>query len=614
MQPGVSGGPGGSAPTTTGGNTGSVMSPIPGAPVGAGQPPVSEAAAPPVYDWTMFGYDLGNTRNNVSETKLSVATVAGLQKRWTTRAGSGNGGLTSTPLVVDGTLYVCEHPGPLSAYTASTGVLKWSKSGLGRVRCGTPLVTEDRVYVSVGDALHAHNREDGAEIWVKNYMVTLTLTDGSPIQAGDKIVVGVGTYQVINSGPYTAKGIIVAFNKDGSEAWRVVPAGDDTTGISVWSSPAIDTKRGVLYIGTGQAYQQPAGPNSDAIMAIDYNTGEVKWVNQFHMGDVYTDAIGGMDWDIGAAPNLFQVKGVDAVGAGSKGALWRAVNRDTGETLWEKNLGNPSALGGVMAAAAVADGRIFVAHKLSGSLNGGTSELIALNMDDGTPAWPAPVAMPAFTWGGITHANGVVYTSIQNGSVFALDAKDGKQLWTTRLANGCAGGPTISNGWLYVPSGYTGLGPNTSGADLNAFSLEGDDGGPPPPPPAGGMPPPEKQGGPAFMKAMDALRNNHGCIGGFCHGDSGGLNLQATPEEQYKALVGADKMGAPTGDSTTTGMCSGRKRVVPGDAAASVLFQKVSGMPMCGEPMPTSGSGIMGLSTDEVESVRAWIADGAKFE
>jgi outer membrane protein assembly factor BamB len=388
----------------------------------------------------------------------------------------------------------------------------------------------------------------------------------------------------------------------------------------VWSSPAVDEKRGLLYIGTGQAYTRPAGPNSDSIMAIDYNSGDVKWVNQFHKDDVYTDATGGTDWDIGAAPNLFVAGGVDAVGAGSKGGLWRAVNRDTGETLWERNLGNPSALGGVMAAAAVADGRIFVAHKITGSLNGGTSELTALKTEDGTDAWSAPISMPAFTWGAITHANGVVYTSIQNGSVFAIDAKDGKQLWTTRLANGCAGGPSISNGWLYVPSGYTGLGPNTRGADLNAFSLEGDDGEPPPPttvpvgdPGAGGA---MMSGGAAFAKVMDVLSNNHGCIGGFCHGESGGLNLQATPTEQYTSLLGADKMGAPTGtgDTNATGMCGGMKRIVPGNPDMSVLYQKVAGQQTCGERMPTSGSGIDPLTTAELDVVRGWIMAGAPFD
>jgi polyvinyl alcohol dehydrogenase (cytochrome) len=601
---------------------GDVVSPSPAPDNGsAGLGPVPSRGGP--TDWTMFGYDLANTRDNRSESKLSVQTVAGLKKRWTTAVGSGSGGSTSTPIVVGDTVYVCEHPGVLAAYVAHTGMLKWRKPGLGQVRCGTPLVTQDRIYVSVGNALHAFNRTDGSMLWTTQpYGIKLPLTDGSPILAGDKIVVGVGTYEVINAPPYSDKGIIVAFNKDGSQAWKFVPAGTETAGISVWSSPAIDETRGLMFIGTGQAYQEPAGMNSDALLAIEYATGTVKWRNQFHAGDTYTDGNAGspgmrLDYDIGAAPNLFVVNGVDAVGVGSKGALFRAVERDTGNTIWERDLGNPSALGGVMAVAAVADGRIFVAHRISGGLEGGMSQLRALNVADGTDAWPMPVSMPAFTWGAVTHANGVVYTSIQNGMVFAVDATNGTTLWTTMLANGAAGGPTISSGWLYVPSGYTGLGNNTRGADLNAFSLDGEAGGPSEAGSmdsgagaAGGAP----TGGAAFGKVMDVLSNQHGCIGGFCHGMSGGLDFQAAPADRYTALMGADHQGAPTGDASTTGKCAGKKRVVPGDPAASVLFQKVSGQATCGESMPTTGSGNTPLSAAEIEVVRSWIMNGAPFD
>jgi hypothetical protein len=362
----------------------------------------------------------------------------------------------------------------------------------------------------------------------------------------------------------------------------------------------------------------PAGPNSDALLAIEYATGAVKWHNQFHMDDTYTDGNSGspgmrLDYDIGASPNLLVVRGVDAVGVGSKGALFRAVNRDTGETIWEKNLGNPSALGGVMAVAAVADGRIFVAHRLTGGLDGGTSQMRALSVDDGSDVWPAPVTLPGFVWGAVTHANGVVYTSIhKTGELFALDARDGKQLWMTTLANGAAGGPSVSNGWLYVPSGYTGLGPNTAGADLNAFSLDEDAANPPAPGAnsdsagAGVV-----QGGAAFRQVMAALNN---CVGGFCHGASGGLNLQTTLSEQYTSLVGPDRKGAPTGDATTSGQCTGRRRVVPGDPGSSVLYEKIANMPSCGEAMPTPGSNMPMLGAAQIAVVRDWIMAGAPFD
>lgn len=608
------------APVTASGATGGASATVPD-----GRP----APAATSFDWSMFGYDLANTRDNRSETRLSVSTVGMLRPRWTTPVAQGGAGLTSTPLVVGDTVYVCEHPGVLAAYAAPSGEVRWRTPRLSPIRCGTPLVTADRIYVSVGDSLRAHNRSDGTMIWSKPYGVKLALTDGSPVMAGERIVVGVGTFEVINDPPYSAQGIIVAFEKDGTEAWRVTPAAFPadmkTTGISVWSSPAVDEELGLIFIGTGQAYQEPAGPNSDALMAIDYKTGEVRWVNQFHAGDFYTDRApgSGKDWDIGAAPNLFTVKGVPAVGVGSKGALYRAVDRKSGATLWDRDLGNASALGGVMAAAAVAQGRIFVAHRVSGGLMGGASQLRALKVDDGTDAWDKPFELDAFTWGAVSHANGVVYVSIQNGKVFAIDAQNGAQLWTTQLANGAAGGPSVSNGWLYVPSGYTGLGKNTASADLNAFSLE--PGGSPAAgnPAAGeagsaaapmGSTPSSASGGAAFARVMDVLRNEHGCIGGFCHGSAGGLNLQATLVEQYSALLGTDCTGAPAGDPSVGGMCAGRVRVVPGDAEASVLYQKIARKPQCGTAMPPPGATAAELTAAEIEVVRSWIERGAPFD
>lgn len=84
-----------------------------------------------------------------------------------------------------------------------------------------------------------------------------------------------------------------------------------------------------------------------------------------------------------------------------------------------------------------------------------------------------------------------------------------------------------------------------------------------------------------------------------CHGSgSGGLFMQ----DQGITLGDLIDTGA------TTGLCNGRTRVVPGDSADSLLFQKVSGIGLCGPRMPLGGPF---LSAAETELIRAWIDGGA---
>lgn len=49
------------------------------------------------------------------------------------------------------------------------------------------------------------------------------------------------------------------------------------SGAAVWTTPAIDAKRGVLYVGTGENTSSPATELSDAIIALSVATGETQW-------------------------------------------------------------------------------------------------------------------------------------------------------------------------------------------------------------------------------------------------------------------------------------------------------------------------------------------------
>lgn len=572
--------------------------------------------------WTTFNFDASNSRYNRYEKKLSAANVAQLKEIWELKMDNG---VTSTPIVVDGVVYVCDHARKITAVRATTGEIIWQRELKDMlIRCGTPLVVGDRVYFAGRGTVFAHNRHTGEAIW-STVIGTHedTLIDSSPVVAGNKLVIGLANYEVIFPGwgskdpkprDYTGRGAIVALNmQDGKEVWRLwtgLNNEEGGAGVSVWSSAAVDKKRKLIFIGTGQAYEPPAGPYSDALIAINYETGPVNgkpyWVNQFYKGDVYTDGLclagreNCKDLDIGASPNLFVSQGKDVVGVASKGGLWRTVLRDTGATLWEVQLGIGSPLGGAMSVAAVGENAIYVA---SGPAT--KAFTYALNIQNGTILWQKKMEAP--TWGALTLANGVLYQSLRNGYLLALDVNnEGQELWRGDLGHDAAGGVSVVDGVVYAPSGFTGLGkPARTGAALRAFALQG-----------GTLQ--ASQDKPAaetvlrpgsFSAAFDALSRN-GCADSFCHGNAAGLNF-STRERAYELLVGADGKGVNAqGDACRQ---PGRKRVVPNDPQNSLLYQKIiQDTPSCGIAMPPRGGNYPVLSAADAELISKWIAAGAR--
>lgn len=92
------------------------------------------------------------------------------------------------------------------------------------------------------------------------------------------------------------RGSVVALDANtGRQIWKTyiipeppVPTGKTSQGIqlfgpaggAVWASPTIDVQRHALYIGTGDAYNEPAPNTTDAVMALDVDSGKVLWTVQ----------------------------------------------------------------------------------------------------------------------------------------------------------------------------------------------------------------------------------------------------------------------------------------------------------------------------------------------
>jgi len=228
------------------------------------------------------------------------------------------------------------------------------------------------------------------------------------------------------------------------------------TGVSAVSGLAVDFERGMLYGGTSQntsspypGYPDPAlAPpgyidRGDSLFAMDIQTGEFTWTNQFHRGDVFdlndpvstgpTNPNGPRDADVLSAPVLFSARmhgrWRDLVGDGSKGGLFRVVDRDTGETVWERKISKNTGIGGIQGGAAVANGVVYVAG-FEGIDDEFSDAQFGVSLDTGIyPNAFFATFSPAF-WADVedTSPDGDPSTGMRV-KVYALDAATGRSLW-----------------------------------------------------------------------------------------------------------------------------------------------------------------------------------------
>jgi polyvinyl alcohol dehydrogenase (cytochrome) len=441
---------------------------------------------PPTFsDWPSYGHDRENTRTNPDEQWISPDTVSTLVQKW---SKEGIAGVTATPTMRDATLYFSDWRANIYAVDPKTGTDQFVTrvSMTGQVN-DSALLTEDRIYVGDGDAmLHAVDRATGMVAWTPPVVLDThqdTIIYSSPNIVDNIIVIGVATIELVaTKTDYTSRGSVIGIDAtSGAELWRTYTADVDGmggAGVSVWSSAAIDSTRKQLYVGTGQNYEMPASPLSDAVIALDYETGALAWVRQFTADDIFTFGnSSGPDFDVGASPHLFSAGGKDFVGVGDKGGHYFALDRDTGNIVWSVQLTPGTSLGGVMASPAVSGDTVYVASNawanssVSGFENAANKNTVfALAAADGAERWRTTLDFPCL--GGLAVANGVVYLTTTGGFIHGLNAETGEPLWSAKLPLTSAGGVMVSGGMVFAGFGWSFFQPGqgTTGG-LVAFGL-----------------------------------------------------------------------------------------------------------------------------------------------
>ncbi len=416
------------------------------------------APEPGDQDWAVYGHDLSNTRLNSKEKEVTRKTVAGLTAKW---SKDGIVGVSGTPTVSRGRAYFGDWQGTVWALDAKTGEEIWNTEIGGGFVVGAPTVQGDAVYVSSGGTLYRLDRATGEIRWqVVVNEHELAQINASPVVVDGLVLQGTASAEVaIPRSEYTFRGTIGAYDaKTGKERWRFYTTPNDPTsgaGVGIWSTPAVDRKRGLLYVGTGNNYDAPTGPLADSILAIDYETGELAWSRQFTYPDVFSAGNPtGKDADVGASPNLWKAKDRALVGAGDKGGVYHALDRDTGEVVWETTLTPGSFFGGEIGSAALVDGKLIAVSNVGNPETNaptGVAKVFALDPASGKIRWEAE-EFPGRIFAPVSAVPGVAFVGTDSGILAALDTRTGKQLWTTNAPDKTGCGPSIVDGrvlWGY---------------------------------------------------------------------------------------------------------------------------------------------------------------------
>jgi alcohol dehydrogenase (cytochrome c) len=270
-----------------------------------------KAAAEP-QNWLTYNGGYSSHRYSTLA-QITPANVTNLESKWVLQ-NEVFGAWQSNPIVVDGIMYVTQRPNDVMAVDAKTGRVFWqyrhTPSADARICCGANnrgvAILGDTVFLGTLDArLIAIDTRSGRPIWniaVADVKLSYSITM-APLVVKDKVIVGVG------GGEFGIRGFVVAYDAaTGREAWKTytIPgpgepghdtwSGDawKTGGAPVWTTGSYDPALNLTYWGVGNPGpdwnpDQRPGDNlySDSVIALDADTGALRWHFQFTPNDAY---------------------------------------------------------------------------------------------------------------------------------------------------------------------------------------------------------------------------------------------------------------------------------------------------------------------------------------
>lgn len=505
-------------------------------------------------DFPSFGYDLELTRH-VPYEEITKENVGELGLIWSKKFKEINpnipNGNQSYPVVIEGIAYVTTSMNFVYAFDALTGDVIWEwippkeiienaeRTGMPNSNRGVA-VAEGKVFMITNNVgLVSIDQKTGETIKyvkVSDFYPDVTPENGyyettAPTYYDGKIFVG-------SSGSDNGvRGFEMAFNaSDLTPAWdepfwTVPPKGEDWLaeglfggGGAVWMPPSVDAETGTLYFSAGNpapdfyGEKRPgANPHTNSVLAVDADTGELKWAQQQVSHDLW-------DYDTADSPSIYTatINGEKrrVVAVGTKGGEWFVYDAKSGEPIYknvpfakidhpaptpEGTLVYPGILGGENYAPntydpelnldlipSIEQGAIIKTAKneeeaaqntgIGGAQAFGTSyappadevaygTITALDLNTGKQVWQ--IKTPDPQRGGLTStATGLTFYGELDGKVNALDTATGKILWTYQTT-----GKTISAApSIFVVDGKQYIMITSAGSDpqIFVFALGGD--------------------------------------------------------------------------------------------------------------------------------------------
>jgi polyvinyl alcohol dehydrogenase (cytochrome) len=505
--------------------------------------------------WNGWGVDPTQHRfQPANMAGLSPSDVGRLKLKW----AFGFPGATravAQPTVFGGRVFVGSQNGKVYSLDAKSGCSYWEYDAGKPVRSAVAVGPHGNGWAAyfgdVGANVYSVDAQTGKILWsAKVDDQPVAVVTGSPTLVGTTLFVPVSSYEEATGANKMVsccafRGSLVALNAlTGKLLWKTFtiaePAKPGATnavgvqqmgpsGAGIWSGPTFDAVSQRVYATTGDNYSDPPTETSDAFLAFDARSGELKWSRQITPGDAYNVACDspetqncprakGPDFDFGSSAVLADLaNGKRILVAGQKSGVVTAIDPDrSGEIVWQKRVGAGGSLGGVEWGIAADQSNVYVALSdvrlsvvalgtpgaqpnifnpkvaflYNNKAGGGLS---ALKLETGEEIWrtpnpgcgDVPGCTPAQS-AAVTAIPGLVFSGGLDGHLRAYFADNGKIAWDMdtkgdyQTVNGVAakggsidgGGVAVVDGTVYVGSG-SGIFGGAPGNVLLAYSVDG---------------------------------------------------------------------------------------------------------------------------------------------
>ncbi|CAL9014461.1 unnamed protein product [Prunus brigantina] len=469
-------------------------------------------------NWLNHGGDLYNRRYAHRETKISPKIVSKLSLKWEFYTVKD---ISATPAIFDGTLYFPSWNGFIYVVKASDGSLVWKKNlhaltgfnATGFVlkvnwtcrtiflRQQTPTVVTDHDLLIVGiygpAVVIALQRSTGKLIWstlLDTHAASLITMSGTYYKGS--IYIGTSSLEEILSAEEccTFRGSFAKLDvKSGIILWQTFVLPDNHgklgqySGAAIWgSSPSIDVDRKHVYIATGNIYSVPENVSQcqenqnnnnstlpthpdacvepqnhgNSILALDLDGDDIILIFYFIYYLHIISLVHEIKQCVVTSYHLSRLHKIKAITLISKRTQTQVTRKNLGSYIMSnKEVGPGGITGGGTWGAATDKKRVYTNIANSEGKN------FTLKASD-------------YITTAVSVANGVLFAGSTNpkGSIYAMNTRTGKILWSNETGATVYGGMSISNGCIYVGNGYNvGIGSLnpmfTGGTSLFAFCV-----------------------------------------------------------------------------------------------------------------------------------------------